>query len=233
MGPSGRSRQNGVVTEDSSAGGAPDQESRGRPPSPTMPRDRQGWRVAPAPDGRGMPDEHKPPPPHRLRGFWIFVVVLLALNWISVLAFQTSGQPRVKVPFSPYFLNQLEAGQVKSISSKADTIQGTFKTSVKYPPNDSKATATTLFSTQVPSFWNSNQLTALLALPGRRGQRDEPEPGNVDPGRAAARVRPDAAARRVCSCCSRGAPPPAAAGSAGSATSAALRRDGSTRRRSW
>ena len=41
-------------------------------PSP-MPRDKQGWRVAPAPDGRGTPDEHKPRPPHRLRGFWLFV----------------------------------------------------------------------------------------------------------------------------------------------------------------
>jgi len=124
-----------------------------------------------------MPDEHKAPPPHRLRGFWIFVIVLLALNWISVLAFQTSGQPRVKVPFSPYFLNQLEAGQVKSISSKADTIQGTFKTSFKYPPNDSKATATTLFSTQVPSFWNSNQLTTLLRSQGVEVNATNPNPG--------------------------------------------------------
>jgi cell division protease FtsH len=177
MGPKGPSRQNGVMAEDSSAGGAPDQESHSRPPSPTMPRDRQGWRVTPAPDGRGMPDEQKPPPPHRLRGFWIFVVVLLALNWISVLAFQTSGQPRVKVPFSPYFLNQLEAGQVKSISSKADTIQGTFKASVKYPPSDAKATATTLFSTQVPSFWNSNELTALLRSQGVEVNATNPNPG--------------------------------------------------------
>ena len=142
-----------------------------------MPRDKQGWRVTPAPDGRGMPDEHKTPPPHRLRGFWIFVIVLLALNWISVLAFQSSGQPRVKVPFSPYFLNQLQAGQVKSISSKADTIQGTFKTSVKYPPSDSKATATTLFSTQVPSFWNNNELTTLLRSQGVEVNAKNPNPG--------------------------------------------------------
>jgi hypothetical protein len=40
--------------------------------------------VAPAPDGRGTPEEHKPPPPHRLRGFWIAVVALLAFNWLSV-----------------------------------------------------------------------------------------------------------------------------------------------------
>ena len=59
--------------------------------------------------------------------------MLLALNWLSVLVFQPVAQPRVTVPFSPYFLNQLEAGQVKSISSKGDTIQGTFTAKLSYP----------------------------------------------------------------------------------------------------
>jgi cell division protease FtsH len=131
------------------------------PPAP-MPRDKQGWRVAPAPDGRGLPDQHKPPPPHRLRGFWIFVLVLLAINWLSVLLVQPGTQPRVKVPFSPFFLNQLEAGRVKSISSTGDTIEGTFTTKLRFPPTKAKATPTTLFSTQVPSFWNNAALTSLL-----------------------------------------------------------------------
>jgi cell division protease FtsH len=131
-----------------------------------MPRDEQGWRVAPAPDGRGMPQQHKPTPPHRLRGFWMFLLVLLAINWISVLAFAPSAQPRVQVPFSPYFLGQVQAGEVRSISSKGDTIQGTFKTKVRYPPGDKQAIATTLFSTQVPTFWNNAQLAALLQSQG-------------------------------------------------------------------
>jgi len=129
-------------------------------PPANMPRDKQGWRVAPAPDGRGMPEEHKPAPPHRWRGLWIFFLVLLALNWLSVLVFQPAGQPRVTVPFSPYFLNQLEAGQVKSISAKSGAIDGTFKAEVHYP--ESTSTPTTLFATQVPSFWNTNELTTLL-----------------------------------------------------------------------
>src|SRR6201989_3017193 len=111
-----------------------------------LPQDNGRWRVAPAPDGRGMPDEHKPAPPHRLRGFWIFVAVLLLINVLSVVATRSSGEPRVKVPFSPYFLKQVEAGKVKSISSKSDTIQGTFAVKVAYPPGDPKATHTTLFS---------------------------------------------------------------------------------------
>ena len=143
-----------------------------------MPRDQQGWRVAPAPDGRGMPDEHKPRPPHRLRGFWIFVLVLLAVNWLSVLVFQpSSSEPRVKVPFSPYFLQQLDAGHVKSINSKSGAIQGTFKSKQTYPPNDSKATPTTLFSTQVPSFWNTNDLTTALKSQGVQVNAQNPNSG--------------------------------------------------------
>jgi cell division protease FtsH len=127
-----------------------------------MPRDKQGWQVAPAPDGRGMPDDHKPPPPHRLRGFWMAIIVILAVNWLLVLLLQPPGEPRVKVPFSPYFLNQVDAGQVKSISSQGNTVNGTFVAKVRYPANDSKATPTTLFSTEVPTFWSNQDLTNLL-----------------------------------------------------------------------
>src|SRR5438105_15685099 len=120
-----------------------DRAQKAAPPSP-MPRDEGGWQVARAPDGRGMPEQHRPQPPHRLRGFWIFVLVLLAVNWLSVLIFQpSSSEPRVKVPFSPYFLQQVDAGKIKSISSKSDTIKGTFKSRQRYPPSDSKATPTT------------------------------------------------------------------------------------------
>ena len=71
-----------------------------------MQQDKGRWRVVPAPDGRGMPDEHKPKPPHRWRGFWIMVAVLLVINVLSVVM-SRSSQPRVKVPFSPYFLHQV------------------------------------------------------------------------------------------------------------------------------
>jgi cell division protease FtsH len=139
------------------------QKSSSRSP---MPRDQQGWRVAPAPDGRGMPDQHKPTPPHRLRAFWVIVLVLLAVNWLSVLLFQPGGQPRVKVPFSPYFLTQLQDGNVKSISSKGNTIDGTFKNKVTYPANEKNVTPTTLFATEVPSFWNTGELTNQLKSEG-------------------------------------------------------------------
>jgi cell division protease FtsH len=146
------------------------------PPAP-MPSDKGRWRVAPAPDGRGMPDEHKPTPPHRLRGFWIFVAVLLAINLVGALMTRSSGQSRVKVPFSPYFLKEVRAGQVKSIFSKGDTIDGTFRSKVTYPPGDRKAKPTTLFSTRVPTFWNHDSLTGVLQANGVEVSAKNPNPG--------------------------------------------------------
>jgi cell division protease FtsH len=133
-----------------------------------MPRDHRGWRVAPAPDGRGAPEVPRRQPPHRSRAFVWFVVALLAFNLASVFLLSPGGQQRVKVPFSPYFLSELQSGRVASIASTGDTIQGSFKSPVRYPPRDKKAASTTLFATQVPSFWNDDQLTALLRSEGVR-----------------------------------------------------------------
>jgi cell division protease FtsH len=129
-----------------------------------MPRDKRGWQVAPAPDGRGMPEQAPSgPPAHRRPGFLWFVLVLIAVNWLSLLLFQpSSSQPRITVPFKPFFLAQVQRGQVKSISTKGDAIKGTLKQKVHYPAHDKNAPTTALFATEVPAFWNGAQLTALL-----------------------------------------------------------------------
>ena len=93
------------------------------------------------------------------------VVLLVAEPGLGAVS-GPAGQPRVKVPFSPYFVSQVQAGQVASIASTGDAIQGTFKAAVRYPAGDAKATPTTLFATQVPTFWNNDQLTALLQAHG-------------------------------------------------------------------
>jgi len=131
-------------------------------PRRPMPRDERGWHVAPAPDGRGMPDPPQTRPPHRSPRFLWFVLILIAINWGSVFLFSPGGPPRVRVPFSPYFVSQVQAGRVASIRSRGDTIQGTFKASIRYPTTDRHAVPTTLFATEVPTFWNDNQLTGLL-----------------------------------------------------------------------
>src|ERR1035437_4835777 len=149
----------------------PDRGSESRADAhPPMPRDKRGWHVPPAPDGRGMPEQAPTgPPAHRRPWFLWFVVILLARNWLSLLFFTpASGEQRVTVPFSPYFLEHVKAGQVSSISSKGDTVQGKFTTKLRYPASDKKATSSKLFATQVPSFWNGSQLSALLAEKGVR-----------------------------------------------------------------
>ena len=68
----------------------------------------------------------------------------------------------MRVPFSPYFVSAVRAGRVASIASTGDTIQGTFRVAVRYPAEGARGPLTTLFSTEVPTFWNNDQLTALL-----------------------------------------------------------------------
>src|SRR5438309_5382218 len=121
----------------------------------------QGWRVQPAPDGRGMPP-HKPP---GLRAFGprflVFVLILFAINlWVSSLI--PSGHERIRVPYSPTFLGEVKKGNVASISSSGETIQGEFRHEFRYPPTGSDSKVSKLFNTEVPTFANTDQLTAEL-----------------------------------------------------------------------
>jgi cell division protease FtsH len=139
----------------------PPDHHRPGPAHPPLGRDKRGWQVSPAPDGRGAPPRDPPKPAHRSRWFLWFFLALLAVNWLSVLLVQPAGQTRVTIPFS-VFLTDLKTGEIKAITTKADAVQGTFKHKQRYPPSAKTTTATTLFATQVPAFWNNAQLTAEL-----------------------------------------------------------------------
>jgi cell division protease FtsH len=157
----------GVMPEQPQAQPPPQGSSRSDA-HPRMPRDKRGWHVAPAPDGRGMPEQQASgPPPHRRMGFLWFVLVLIAINWLTLLLFQPrTSEQRVSVQFNPFFLRQVQEGKVKSISSKGDTIEGTLRAKVRYPASDKQATPTKQFATEVPTFWNGAQLSALLKEKG-------------------------------------------------------------------
>jgi cell division protease FtsH len=139
----------------SGAPGRPGQSPGTQPGSPW-------WKVTPAPDGRGAEPGSKPP--QRPTPRWLAVVLvvgLLALNlWISSQALKPHA--RVRVPFFPTFVGQVQAGNVSEISSTGASIQGTFRKPVKYPAGDPNADATTGFSTEVPSFYPGQTLSNLL-----------------------------------------------------------------------
>jgi cell division protease FtsH len=100
--------------------------------------------------------------PRGRRFIWV-VLALLALN--LVISFAT-GRPdeRTRVPYQPFFVDQVEAGNVKEISSRADSIEGELKSEATFnPPGDAESVAVTRFKTEVPAFIDPAELTRLLA----------------------------------------------------------------------
>ena len=104
---------------------------------------------------------------------------------------------RVRVPYSPFFLQQVKAGNVAEITSKGTDIQGTFKKATSY--KDAKAT--TRFQTEIPAFANTDELSQVLQDERRHGQRRS----RSTPARRGGRRCCSASGRRSCSSsCSSG-----------------------------
>ena len=137
---------------------------RGSPTRPggLAPQPQPGWRVTPSADGRGQTPNRRPPgAPSRWPLLVVVILALLALNfWVSSEVL--GPNPRVSIPYSPTFLNQVESGNVDSVSSTGSAIQGTFKQAIKYPADSATAPTTVYFSTQIPSFAPESSLFALL-----------------------------------------------------------------------
>jgi cell division protease FtsH len=91
------------------------------------------------------------------RGWILFFLGLLVLNFYFGSRV-TQPSSRVRIPYSPAFLQQVTAGHVKQITSTGTHIQGTF--TKKESLGGSKPT--TLFKTEIPSFANTDALSKLL-----------------------------------------------------------------------
>src|SRR6266516_8162018 len=104
---------------------------------------------APQPPPR-TPPEGTPSqrPRFRISRWWIlFALSLLVINyWAGSRA--TQAHPRVRVPYSPFFIQQVQAGNVSDIRSKGTAIQGTFRRAESY----GKSKPTRLFKTEIPAF---------------------------------------------------------------------------------
>src|SRR6478752_765189 len=136
----------------------------GSQPTPERPRrgddEKPSWKVDPAPDGRG--GKGNPLMPRNRRGKFIgAIAALLALNF--VLALVTGGPAnRTRIPYEPFFLDQVRAGNVQEISSTDQTIEGTLKKKATYTPPGGKPETVEKFKTQVPAFVDTADLTKLL-----------------------------------------------------------------------
>jgi cell division protease FtsH len=110
----------------------------------------------PAPRG-SSPTSPQPPRFRPTRRWIIFAVVLLGLNfYLGSRATQPAS--RIRVPFSPFFLQQVTDGHVKEITSKGTAIQGTFTQKQQYAGSK----PTLRFRTEIPAFADNNALSRLL-----------------------------------------------------------------------
>jgi cell division protease FtsH len=128
------------------------------PPRSTATREDQSKNAGAPPSPRGSSPSPPRPPNFRFSRRWIiFAIGLLLLNfYLGSRATQPTS--RVRVPYSPFFLEQVQAGHVKEITSKGTAIQGTFTQKEKYATNK----PTTKFRTEIPAFANNDALSALL-----------------------------------------------------------------------
>ena len=112
--------------------------------------------------------------------FWVIVLVLLAVNYLSVALFAPGKEKSVRIPYSPEFLSQVDKGNVAKVSSTGATISGELNKAIKYPPDDKDAESTKNFDTEIPIFANGDELDAKL-----QEKKVEISAEPVNPGRGA------------------------------------------------
>ena len=112
--------------------------------------------------------------------FWVIVLVLLAVNYLSVALFAPGKDPSVRIPYSPEFLAQVDKGNVEKVSATGATVSGELKSKITYPPGKKDAKPTKNFDTEIPVFANTDELDKKLQDKGV-----EISAAPINPGRGA------------------------------------------------
>src|SRR5215212_4928932 len=128
-----------------------------------------------------MADEKRelPKRPRMRPRFWVIVLVLLAVNYLSVALFAPGKERSVRIPYSPEFLSQVDKGNVEKISSTGETVSGELKKEITYPAGDKDAKPAENFDTEIPTFANTDELDAKLQ---EKGVEISAEPINAGRG---------------------------------------------------
>src|SRR5258708_8923764 len=140
------STQQAVGRDGNSINGA---GSRPRPPGPNDVQTTSG---------------KKPPnknPLMRPRPWWLSFLLVLLLNYLLVQLFLPERPAqRIDVPYT-FFKQQVTAGNVSDVTSRADVIQGTFKQATKNPADPANVQPSTQFQTVMPQFADPGLETLL------------------------------------------------------------------------
>jgi cell division protease FtsH len=102
-----------------------------------------------------------PSRPTRILVYVVLLAVLLGVNyWAAHRVIQVT---RIRVPYSPFFLKQVRAGNVVAITSTASEIRGDFAHATKPAVTTTRSVH---FVTEIPSFADTVQLSKLLQQHG-------------------------------------------------------------------
>ncbi len=129
-----------------------------KPPDATEKGPTPSWHVEGMPPETGKATATRRIRPPGGRRFWWFIAIALALN---VFAATTSGAApaRAQIAYTA-FRHQLQAGNVRDISSRDEEIQGDLKHSVRF---NAKAKPASRFETRRPAFADDGLLRLLIA----------------------------------------------------------------------
>jgi cell division protease FtsH len=152
-----------AVSAESPGGGSP-----GSPPRRARWHLRRGQQTSPPPwRVEGMADKEKQDQQDqqdRRRGwsrFWGILVALIVLNWIlgALLASAAAG---ATVSYT-FFMTQVNANNVQTITSTGDTIQGTLRHQATYSTASGSTEPVQQFTTERPTFANDALFQKLQA----------------------------------------------------------------------
>ncbi|HUP76448.1 MAG TPA: ATP-dependent zinc metalloprotease FtsH [Acidimicrobiales bacterium] len=141
-----------------------------KPQLPPPPPPDPGWRVeGPRSGGRGSGK------PRSTRMNWMrfltLVGIVLLINWLVASAFVNGPDDRLRIPYSE-FRNQVVDGNVTKVSSRAESIQGDFRSEVT---NEGKTG--TKFATERPTLASEDDLFELLESKDVIISADPPDDG--------------------------------------------------------
>jgi cell division protease FtsH len=92
--------------------------------------------------------------------FWIVVLALLAINYLTVAIFAPGRERSVRIPYSPTFLHEVSAGNVARIAATGEAVSGEFRHPIRYPAKTAQPAPN--FDTQIPTFANTQELSKTL-----------------------------------------------------------------------